>query len=61
MWEIVKMAIICLNTSLIYFQYVRFICTYPRDSQAEIIRLLSGESRDLFLNYFKANLTEMFS
>ena len=24
------MAIICLNTSLIYFQYVRFICTYPR-------------------------------
>lgn len=40
---------------------VTHILYHLKDSQTEIIRLLSGESRDLFLDYFKANLTEMFS
>lgn len=39
---------------------ITHILYHLKDNQAEIIRLLSGESRDLFLNYFKANLTEMF-
>lgn len=32
-----------------------------KNNQAEIIRLLSGESGELFLNYFKSYLKEMFA
>lgn len=39
---------------------ITHILYHLKDNQTEMIRLLSGESGELFLNYFKNNLVEMF-